>query len=210
MVTVIGSLKGGSGKSTVTFNLAVWLTMAGVKVLVIDADPQATLLDVAEVRGEEGFEPMIKVWDASALTEEAVSKVDEVLIDIGTSSMENVRSALALTDRVVVPVPPSQADIWSTQRFIQYVRKLGGEHTPEIMGFINRGDTNRAVRETNEAAAALVSLPGIRFIKPRLAQRTVYRRSFSEGLAVFELEPRGKGAMELNSLIAALYPRLVS
>jgi chromosome partitioning protein len=210
MVTVIGSLKGGSGKSTVTFNLAVWLTMAEVKVLVVDADPQATLMDVAEVRNEEGFEPIIKVWDATALTEEAVSKVDEVLIDIGTSSMDNVRNALALADRVVVPVPPSQADIWSTQRFIQYVHRLGGEHRPEIMGFINRGDTNRAVRETNEAAAALVSLPGIRFIKPRLSQRTVYRRSFSEGLAVFELEPRGKGAMELNSLIAALYPRLVS
>ena len=66
------------------------------------------------------------------------------------------------------------------------------------------------MRETNEAAAALVSLRGIRFIKPRLSLRTIYRRSFSEGLAVFELEPRGKGAMELNSLIAALYPRLVS
>ena len=50
MITVIGSLKGGSGKSTVTFNLAVWLAMAEVSVLVIDADPQATLSDVAEVR----------------------------------------------------------------------------------------------------------------------------------------------------------------
>ncbi|MES9936900.1 MAG: ParA family protein, partial [Sedimenticola sp.] len=28
MITVVGSLKGGSGKSTVTFNLAVWLSMA--------------------------------------------------------------------------------------------------------------------------------------------------------------------------------------
>ena len=42
MITVVGSLKGGSGKSTVTFNLAVWLAMADVKVQLVDADPQAT------------------------------------------------------------------------------------------------------------------------------------------------------------------------
>ncbi len=50
MITLVGSLKGGSGKSTVTFNLAVWLSMAGQEVLAIDVDPQATLSDVAEVR----------------------------------------------------------------------------------------------------------------------------------------------------------------
>ena len=79
-----------------------------------------------------------------------------------------------------------------------------------MLGFINRGDTHRAVRETDEAAAALVSLPGIRYIKPRLAQRTAYRRSFSEGLAVFELEPRGKGAAEWNALAAVLYADVLS
>lgn len=210
MITVIGSLKGGSGKSTVTFNLAVWLAMAEVDVLVIDADPQATLSDVAEVRAEEGFDPRIKVVGSSSLNEKTAKKAQETLIDIGTASMDNVRNALMLADRVVVPVPPSQADIWSTQRFIQFVHSVTGDQKPEIFGFINRGDTHHAVRETNEAAAALVSLSGIRFIKPRLCQRTVYRRSFSEGLAVFELDPRSKGAMELNALIAALYPRVVS
>ena len=55
MITVIGSLKGGSGKSTVTFNLAIWLVMAECSVAVIDADPQATLTDALEVRREEGF-----------------------------------------------------------------------------------------------------------------------------------------------------------
>jgi chromosome partitioning protein len=210
MVTVIGSLKGGSGKSTVTFNLAVWLAMAEVKVLVIDGDPQATLSDVAEVRAEEKFSPSIDVKGPAALSKKAIDNAEETLIDIGMASMDTVRQALLLADRVVVPVPPSQADIWSTQRFIQYVQSVAGEQSPDIFGFINRGDTHHAVRETNEAAAALVSLPGIRFMKPRLSQRTVYRRSFSEGLAVFELEPRGKGARELNSLVAALYPRLIS
>lgn len=210
MITVIGTLKGGSGKSTLTFNLGVWLAMADVDVQLIDADPQATLSDVVEVRTEEGFDPTILVRDRAALTKEGLLEHEETLIDIGTSDMDAVRTALALCDRVVVPVPPSQADIWSTQRFIQLVKSVDRETAPEIIGFINRGDTHHAVRETNEAAAALVSLPDIRYIKPRLSQRTVFRRSFSEGLAVFELESKGKGAREFYALAAALFPHLLS
>ena len=210
MITVVGTLKGGSGKSTLTFNLGVWLAMADVDVQLIDADPQATLSDVAEVRTEEGFEPKLLVRDRSALTREGMQEHEETLIDIGTADMDAVRMALGLCDRVVVPVPPSQADIWSTQRFLHLVRSIEREGRPDIVGFINRGDTHHAVRETNEAAAALVSLPDIRFIKPRLSQRTVFRRSFSEGLAVFELEPRGKAAKEFYALVAALFPHLLS
>jgi chromosome partitioning protein len=210
MITIIGSLKGGSGKSTLTFNLGVWLAMAGIKVQLIDADPQATLSDVIDVRREEGFDPTLKAADKRALSSDQLSAANETLIDVGTSDMESLRLALTHCDRVVVPVPPSQADIWSTQRFIQLISAVERERPPDIIGFINRGDTHCAVRETNEAAAALVSLPGIRFIKPRLSQRTVFRRSFSEGLAVFELESRGKAAREFLGLAAALYPNLVS
>lgn len=209
MITIVGSLKGGSGKSTLAFNLAVWLAMADVKVLLVDGDPQATLTDVIEVRGEEGFEPVLRAADKQVLAAEKLKDADEVLIDIGISDMESVRRALALCDRVVVPVPPSQADIWSTQRFLQLISSVEREKQLDIVGFINRGDTHHSVQETNETAAALVSLPGLRFIKPRLSQRTVFRRSFSEGLAVFELEPRGKAAREFLALAAALYPGLV-
>ncbi|MCB2262158.1 MAG: AAA family ATPase [Candidatus Thiosymbion ectosymbiont of Robbea hypermnestra] len=209
MITVIGSYKGGSGKSTVTFNLAVWLAMADVKVQLIDTDPQATLSDVVEVRVEEGFEPPLQVEDGSGLTPERLNAVDETLIDVGTASMDAMRQALELCDRVLVPVPPSQADIWSTQRYIHLVNSMQRDKPAEVIGFINRGDTHHAVRETDEAAAALISLPDIKFLKPRLSQRTVFRRSFSEGLAVFELEPRGKGAREFIALAAVLYPDLI-
>jgi chromosome partitioning protein len=210
MITVIGSLKGGSGKSTVTFNLAVWLEMAEAEVLVIDADPQATLSDVSEVRTEEGFEPFLTIKSASALTRKKLSGYDEVLIDVGASDIESMKSALALADRVVIPVPPSQADIWSTQRFLNFLDEAVEGERPELIAFINRADTHHAIRESDEAAAALVSLPDVRFIKHRLCQRTVFRRSFSEGLAVYELDPRGKGSKEFYALTAALYPKYVS
>lgn len=210
MITVIGSLKGGSGKSTLTFNLAVWLEMADAEVLVIDADPQATLSDVAEVRTEEGFEPFLTLKDTAALSKKALKGYDEVLIDVGTSDIEAMKLAFSLADRVVIPVPPSQADIWSTQRFIKFLDDTLQRERPELLAFINRADTHHAIRESDEAAAALVALPGIRFIKHRLCQRTVFRRSFSEGLAVYELDPRGKGSKEFYALTAALYPDYIT
>ena len=206
MITVIGSLKGGSGKSTVTFNLAIWLTMAEAEVLVIDADPQATLSDVAEVRTEEGFKPDLKVKDAAVLTKKKLKEYDEVLIDVGPSDIEALKTALTLADRVIIPVPPSQADIWSTQRFLRFLEDAVEGKKPELLAFINRADTHRAIRESDEAAAALVSLSGVKYVKQRLCQRTVFRRSFSEGLAVFELDSRGKGAREFYALTSALYP----
>ena len=209
MITLVGSLKGGSGKSTVTFNLGVWLAMADVKVQLVDIDPQATLTDVIEVRQEERFDPPLRVGDRQLLSREQLRGADETLIDVGTADMESLRLALSLCDRVIVPVQPSQADIWSVQRFVHLVSSVERAQPPEVLGFINRGDTHHAVRETNEAAAALVSLPGIRFIKPRLSQRTVFRRSFSEGLAVFELESKGKAAREFLGLAAVLYADLV-
>ncbi|MCU7904967.1 MAG: AAA family ATPase [Candidatus Thiodiazotropha sp. (ex Epidulcina cf. delphinae)] len=210
MITVIGSLKGGSGKSTVTFNLAVWLEMAEAEVLVIDADPQATLSDVSEVRSEEGYEPFLNIKDASALSRKKLVGYDEVLIDVGTSDIEAMKSALVLADRVVIPVPPSQADIWSTQRFLNFLDGAVDSDRPELLSFINRADTHHAIRESDEAAAALESLPEVRFVKHRLCQRTVFRRSFSEGLAVYELEPRGKGSKEFYALTAALYPKYIA
>jgi len=211
MITVVGSLKGGSGKSTITFNLAVWLAMAGQRVIAIDADPQSTLSDVIEVRSEERYEPAIKLGSVHDLNKKKkLAQYDEVLIDVGTADLESLKQAVKLADQIFVPVPPSQADIWSTQRFLKLVNSVTEGNAPEIYGFINRGDTHRAVRETDEAAAALVSLPGIKFVKARLAQRTVFRRSFSEGLAVFELDPRSKGANEWNALAAVLYKDILS
>lgn len=212
MITMVGSLKGGSGKSTVTFNLAVWLTMADQRVLAVDLDPQATLTDVGDVRREEGWEPGVEVRHRDDLEHLDLSLYDEIVVDVGTADIDSMKTAIRMADRILVPVPPSQADIWSTQRFIRFINTVVADkaHKPEILGFINRADTHTAVRESDEAAAALVALPGIKFLKPRIAQRTVFRRSFSEGLAVFELDPRNKGVREWNALAAVLYPHLVS
>jgi chromosome partitioning protein len=186
--------------------------MTDSKLRVLDIDPQATLRDVVEIREEEGYKPVIHAEGKEALDDPTLGDADEVLIDIGTADIEAMKRALIMSDRILVPVPPSQADIWSTQRFVRLVDGLtkDNEKRPEIIGFINRGDTHHAVKETHEAAAALVALPGLRFIRRGLLLRTMFRRSFSEGLAVFEMKPSSKGASEFNALCGQLYQHLLS
>ena len=90
MITVIGNLKGGSGKSTVTFNLAGWLAVHGERVVAFDLDPQATLTDVSEVRREEGYQPVVEVRPlhdnvAAGLLREEAEVLVEALQDIAAS-----------------------------------------------------------------------------------------------------------------------------
>ncbi|MBF0610428.1 MAG: AAA family ATPase [Magnetococcales bacterium] len=212
MITVIGNLKGGCGKSTVTFNLAIWLARAGVDVVAFDLDPQATLSDVAEVRQEDQVKPNIKVYRPDTDPEKVFREHadGEILVDVGASNLWAMRQAIRVSHRILVPVPPSQADVWATQRFLTMVDEaLAKQNTrPKIFLFLNRADTHPGLMESDETADALKSLPGVEFIPHRLYQRTLYRRSFSEGRAVFELGPNQKAAEEIIGLAQFLYPDL--
>ena len=211
MLTVIGNLKGGTGKSTVAFNLAVWLAHDKRGVRVFDLDPQATLMDTAEIREEDGYEPLFEVSNdidelEMLVNSKAKKKSPQLIADVSATNMPHLEKAVSMAKRILIPVQPSQADVWSTQRFLKTIMSLvDKKKKPEILGFINRADTHIGVRETGEAEEALQLLPNIDALDTRLYQRTAYRRSFSEGLAVFEQDPMSKAAREMKKLAKLLY-----
>lgn len=211
MITVIANLKGGSGKSTVTFNLGLWLQMKGQPVVAYDLDPQQTLTDVAEVRREEGYTPPLQVnqpRDSLIDDMQYHPEQTQVLVDVGASNMDAMKQALSIANRIIIPVPPSQPDVWATQRFLNIVNELDSDNKPEMRVFVNRADTHRAIKESDETEEVLEQLPGVKLIPQRLYQRTVYRRSLSEGLSIFEISKRSKAVDEFNRLAGILYPDL--
>jgi len=211
VITVIANLKGGSGKSTVTFNLGLWLQMKGQPVVAYDLDPQQTLTDVAEVRREEGYTPPLQVnQPRDSLLDDMKyhPQQTQVLVDVGASNMDAMKLALSIADRIIIPVPPSQPDVWATQRFLNIVNELENSNKPEMRVFVNRADTHRAIRESDETEEVLDQLPGVELIPQRLYQRTVYRRSLSEGMSIFEISKRSKAVDEFNRLAGILYPEL--
>ena len=203
MLTLFANFKGGTGKSTVVFNMAMWRIAQGEKVTVCDLDPQRTVTDVAAIREEDGIEPPLNV--VHTLPEKGKARGDW-LIDVGTSDMAAVGDAIRACSQIVIPVTPSQADIWATQRFLEIIKKERGKaRMPTVRAFINRADPHPRSRENAEAFEALEMLDTIKPIEAKLVQRLAFRRSFSEGLAVNELEPAGKAAAELDALAKEIY-----
>jgi len=202
MIHLIANLKGGSGKSTLTFNLALWLKEQGAQVVAFDLDPQATLSDVANVRKDESHEVLTVITEIDKINKHIDS---EILIDVGASNMVDMKQAIKLADRIIIPVSPSQPDLWATQRFLKIVKEVVGDNEMELLVFINRADTHKWVRETDETEAALKCLKNITVIPHRLCQRTSFRRTLSEGLSINEVAPNTKSAVEFNALASALF-----
>ncbi len=205
MLTLFANFKGGTGKSTIVFNMAMWRMAQGQDVTVCDLDPQRTLSDVAMIRDEDGMEPPLTV--THELPKRAPSRGDW-LVDVGTSDMDALRAAVRMADRIVVPVTPSQADIWATQQFLEIVaaeRKKARKKLPPMLAFVNRADPHPRSRENAETMEALEALENLTPVQAKLVQRLTFRRSFSEGLAAFELEPGSKAAAELDRLAREIY-----
>lgn len=207
MITVIGNLKGGSGKSTVAFNLAIWFATQNRPVKLVDLDPQRTLSDLVTVRTEEAFEPELQVLSSDADLAQLRNEAGEVLIDVGASNFDRMVEAIRQADHVMIPVVPGQADIWSTQRYLKIVQAERRDEC-RVMLFLNRTDPLGGSKETREATVALNvmmnMLDGVTVLPARLGQRISFCRSLSEGLAVFELDPKSKAASEFMDLANAV------
>jgi chromosome partitioning protein len=205
-LVVVGNLKGGSGKSTVAFNLAVWLSTRGVDLELVDLDPQRTLSDLVAVRQEVGASPLL-----AAPATMPGQRIDGrwTLVDFGAADMERMGEVVPEADLILVPVLPSQADIWATQRYLKMILPLRKKDA-HIVLFVNRADAE-ASRETRETMTALKAMAGmcdgVWVLPAMLGRRIVFCRSLSEGRGVFELKAKSKASDEFDAFArSALMP----
>ncbi len=205
MIILVGNLKGGTGKSTIAFNLAVWSAYQQRRTLLVDADPQHTTSDLVALRREEGHQPMIYslVAEERRLGEElgtAGNVFETILVDIAAGDRESFRAALKDADRLVIPLLPGQADVWALHNFMELVHTARKEKPSlGVIAVINRADTNLQVRETQETEEALRDI-GLPISKIQIGNRVTFRRSLTEGLGVIEWEPRSRAAHEMDAL----------
>ncbi len=198
-LVVVGNLKGGSGKSTVAFNLAVWLATRGFELALVDLDPQKTLSDLVAVRQEVGATPSL---EPPTQTLGSAVAGRWTLIDFGAADMARMNEVLPHADIVLVPVLPSQADIWATQR---YLKQILAQRKPNasIALFVNRADPREASRETRETLTALKAMAGMcdgaSVLPTMLGRRIAFCRSLSEGQGVFELKKESKASKEFDA-----------
>ena len=128
---VCSSGKGGSGKTCLTRNLAVFAAHAGLKVATLDLDPQQGLTNWFGVRPEEAIAvpnvsvPLTEL--SRALQEvETLGDLDIVIVDTPPgvdSSPAEMRKLLLLADFVLVPTGQGAGDLRSVVEWMRFIRR---------------------------------------------------------------------------------------
>jgi chromosome partitioning protein len=207
-IYLVGSEKGGVGKTTLSFNLAVLRAKAGYPALLVDADKQQSSSMWATLRAEGGFTPpLVCVQKLGKIGYDLVQlKANyEILVDAGGQDSIELRQAIAVADKWVIPISPSQLDLFSMAKMNQLradVEERVGR-APDTFAVLNA--VSRSTGEAGDARELLAEgFPDITVYQTQLADRVAMRRAVMVGCGVTELT--GKNASEpAKSEILSLY-----
>ncbi|WP_374494964.1 AAA family ATPase [Zoogloea sp.] len=200
------SQKGGAGKSTLTMQLAGGVARLGLRVVVIDLDPQETALRWSHAAPEAAPFPATvmrldtDVGGLGGRLRKLCRDGGVVLLDC-PPSIEHPATLAALqeADLALVPVVPSPADLWSTKG----VERLILQAQASRKGLRAALVPNRVVR-TNLAWDVLevmrdFSLP---VLGAALSQRNAFAQSAVIGGTVYQLGRGGAdAAREVDKLV---------
>jgi chromosome partitioning protein len=210
MIFTIGNTKGGVGKSTLSLNLAIALTIRGRSVWLVDGDRQGTASTAIAIRSQAGHLPLIHcshLPDGKGLSKMVTAdapKFDVVVIDAGGRDSAALRAALVLSDVVVVPFAPRSLDMWALAdmgRLLDEART----HNPELRACAVLSGADAAGRDNEDAAAALENFPQLAYLPTPIARRKSVANAAGHGLSVLEYTPKdGKACAELQKFVDAL------
>lgn len=200
-IIAVVNQKGGSGKTTISMQLAGALARRGNKILVVDADPQGTATRWAASAEDQTPFPASVVGLSAAnnkVHREVKKFVDDygcIIIDCPPAADSPVpQSALLIADLALVPLIPSPLDIWAAVGIRQVITNVSDIN--EILKA--RLVMNQCQPNTTLAQEALDVLPefGIELVKTYLRHRQVYRQSAVFGQTVHNFGSKATAAIE--------------
>ena len=204
MIITVGSTKGGVGKSTTAINLAVEAAKDKKRVLLVDTDPQKTAISFRNERATNDIKVIALV--TSTIHEDISAYLpafDIIIIDAGGRDNSVFRSALAACELFLLPVLPSQADIWGMDDTVKAFKEI--QPFNKMTGVILLNQVQQNTKVSSGAMEALEEYKGFLPLLPQqLHLRVAYKESLSTGQGVSEFDPRGGAAEEMGELYRAL------
>ncbi|AXR07506.1 AAA family ATPase [Salinimonas sediminis] len=213
MIILVGGEKGGSGKSCLAQNIAVYLrNEKQASVLMVDCDPQRTTSDwIQERNANEALLAINCVQLYGKIRNDLLSlrqHYDFVVIDCGGQDNLALRSSMAVADHILIPLRPKRRDLKTVP------------HMEDILS------TCKMVNPAMNPAFVITQCPSLPSLASRILEakevcrsfevpvlnsvtfsRNMYDDSEESGMSVMESEPAGKAAKEIRNIIEELLAR---
>jgi chromosome partitioning protein len=194
-ILVFLSQKGGSGKTTLVVHTAVAAVEAGLKVLVVDTDPQQSATVWSNARTADA--PTVATVAGTDLERVLAAARDEgidlAIIDTAPHAAPDAARIARAADLVLIPCRPTAFDLAAAEQAARIVKAAGTRamfvlsacpvRAPEI------GETRKALSDY-----------GLPVAPTEISDRRAFSRAIASGRAVTEFESDGRAAEEIRNL----------
>ena len=189
--------KGGTGKTTLGVHLAVQAVADGLRVLLVDIDPQANA--TMWWRRRTAAEPALLQSEGEALADlldkAARTGYDLAVVDTAPHSSEESALCARICDRVYIPTRPAILDLDAIGASTRLATKVGAAATIVLNCCPppSRWGEPRIVAEARRALEAY-RMP---VCEVTVSQRAVFSHALIDGRVAAELDATGKAAAEI-------------
>jgi len=193
-IAVLGQ-KGGSGKTTTSINIARGLQLSGANVVILDTDRQGSARDWHNANNGE----MIPVLGLDRPTIDKdiknINGYDIAIIDGAAQIKDMTVSCVKAADFVLIPIQPSQLDIWATSDLIELIQdRQAGFSKPKTAFIVSRQISgSNAQKEIKQI---------LNVFENGTFQRMDYVNSIANGKTAFETT--GKAKQEITKIVNEL------
>jgi chromosome partitioning protein len=206
MIILIGSEKGGTGKTTISTNICSLMVSRGQDVLLIDTDKQGSASTWCALRDENKSVKRVPCVQKFGLglageIQDLSNRYANIIIDAGGRDSVELRSAMTVADKIFIPLQASQFDVW-TMAAMDNLLELMKAVNPKLQAsvIINRASTHPSVSEAKDMLELSNDLINMKMIDQPIRDRIVYRKAAQRGLSIFEVDnPDTKAVLEFES-----------
>ena len=210
MMILVGGEKGGSGKSCLAQNLAVYFARDKKSiVLMVDCDPQRTTSDWIQARNGDPSLPAINCIQLYGKIRNDLLSLnqhyDYVVVDCGGQDNLALRAAMSVADHVIIPLRPKRRDLKTVPHMEDMLSTCKMVNPKMLASFVVTqcpslpSQANRMLE-----AKEVCSSYGINVLNAVTFNRNIYDDSEEQGSSVLEIDPEGKAAAEMSAIAEEL------